>query len=101
MVRGLEAVVGDLLQRALAGDRLVVAINPGKVQHRVWLTTNVAGLVAERLTLPFASCRARLRAVATGAGGAECADKLRTNDQEAASLSWADRLWSAPASPDT
>jgi transposase len=49
---GLEAVVGDLLQRALPVERLVVAIDPGKVQHRVWLSTDVSGLVAEPLTLP-------------------------------------------------
>ncbi len=44
--------MGDLLQRALSGDRLVVAIDPGKVQHRVWLSTDAAGLVTEPLTLP-------------------------------------------------
>jgi len=45
--------VGDLLlQRALPVDRLVVAIDPGKVQHRVWLTTDAGGLVEAPLTLP-------------------------------------------------
>lgn len=44
--------MGDLLQRALPVDRLVVAIDPGKVQHRVWLSSNAAGLLVEPLTLP-------------------------------------------------
>jgi transposase len=44
--------VGDLLQRALPVDRLVVAIDPGKVQNRVWLSTDAAGLLLEPLTLP-------------------------------------------------
>lgn len=43
--------MGDLLQRALPVDRLVVAIDPGKVQNRVWLSTGAAGLVVEPLTL--------------------------------------------------
>ena len=44
--------MGDLLQRALPVDRLVVAIDPGKVQNRVWLSTDAAGLVVDPLTLP-------------------------------------------------
>lgn len=44
--------MGDLLQRALPVDRLVVAIDPGKVQNRVWLSTDAAGLVMDPLTLP-------------------------------------------------
>lgn len=44
--------MGDLLKRALPVERLVVAIDPGKVQHRVWLSTDAAGLVAGPLTLP-------------------------------------------------
>lgn len=44
--------MGDLLQRALPVDRLVVAIDPGKVQNRVWLSTDAAGLLIEPLTLP-------------------------------------------------
>ena len=44
--------MGDLLQRALPVDRLVVAIDPGKSQNRVWLSTDAAGLVVEPLTLP-------------------------------------------------
>jgi hypothetical protein len=44
--------MGDLLQRALPVDRLVVAIDPGKVQNRVWLNTNAAGLLVSPLTLP-------------------------------------------------
>lgn len=44
--------MGDLLSRALPVDRLVVAIDPGKAQNRVWLSTDVGGLVVEPLTLP-------------------------------------------------
>ena len=44
--------MGDLLQRALPVDRLVVAIDPGKVHNRVWLSTDATGLVVEPMTLP-------------------------------------------------
>ena len=44
--------MGDLLQRALPVDRLVVAIDPGKVQNRVWLSTDATGLLLDPLTLP-------------------------------------------------
>jgi transposase len=44
--------VGDLLQRALPVDALVVAVDPGKAQNRVWLSTDRTGLVVEPLTLP-------------------------------------------------
>lgn len=44
--------MGDLLQRALPVDTLVVAVDPGKAQNRVWLSTDLAGLLLEPLTLP-------------------------------------------------
>lgn len=44
--------MGDLLQRALPVDTLVVAVDPGKAQNRVWLSTDAAGLVVDPLTLP-------------------------------------------------
>jgi len=44
--------VGDLLQRALPVDTLVVAVDPGKVQNRVWLSTDTDGLRVEPITLP-------------------------------------------------
>lgn len=40
-----------LLLREVAGDRLVVAIDPGKVSHRVWLTTGERGLIGEPVSL--------------------------------------------------
>jgi transposase len=43
--------VGDLLQRALPVDTLVVAVDPGKAQNRVWLSTDASGLLVEPLTL--------------------------------------------------
>jgi transposase len=44
--------VGSLLQKSLPSSALVVAIDPGKAYHRVWLSTDAAGLVTEPLTVP-------------------------------------------------
>lgn len=44
--------MGDLLQRALPVDTLVVAVDPGKALNRVWLSTDVDGLLLDPLTLP-------------------------------------------------
>jgi transposase len=41
-----------LLLREVPGDRLVVAIDPGKVTNRVWLTTGERGLIGEPVSLP-------------------------------------------------
>ena len=41
-----------LLLREVAADRLVVAIDPGKVSNRVWLTTGDRGLIGEPVSLP-------------------------------------------------
>lgn len=43
--------MGDLLQRALPVDTLVVAVDPGKARNRVWLSTDAGGLLVEPLTL--------------------------------------------------
>ena len=40
------------LLRELEGDRLVVAVDPGKVTHRVWLADRERGLVGEAVSLP-------------------------------------------------
>jgi transposase len=45
-------VLGRLLFREVAADRLVVAIDPGKVTNRVWLTTGERGLIGEPVSLP-------------------------------------------------
>jgi transposase len=42
----------DLLLREVPGDRLVVAIDPGKVTNRVWLTTGDRGLIGDPVSLP-------------------------------------------------
>jgi hypothetical protein len=42
----------DLLLREVAGDRLIVAIDPGKVSNRVWLTSGERGLIGEPVSLP-------------------------------------------------
>ena len=44
--------MGDLLQRALPVDTLVVAVDPGKAQNRIWLSTDVDGLLVDPVTLP-------------------------------------------------
>jgi hypothetical protein len=41
-----------LLLREVPGDCLVVAIDPGKVSNRVWLTTGERGLIGEPVSLP-------------------------------------------------
>jgi transposase len=40
------------LQQALPGSTLVVAIDPGKAQHRVWFSTGDAGLLVEPRSVP-------------------------------------------------
>jgi transposase len=47
-----EVRVPELLQQALPGSALVVAIDPGKVQHRVWFSTGDSGLLAEPVSVP-------------------------------------------------
>jgi hypothetical protein len=49
----------DLLLREISGDRLIVAIDPGKVTNRVWLTTGERGLIGEPVSLPGAARRCR------------------------------------------
>jgi transposase len=44
--------MGFLLRSSLPSSTLVVAIDPGKAHHRVWLSTDAAGLLTEPLTLP-------------------------------------------------
>jgi transposase len=45
-------VPGPVLRSVLDQRRLVVAIDPGKVESRVWLSTGERGLVCEPLSLP-------------------------------------------------
>jgi transposase len=45
-------VSSDLLQQALPGSTLVVAIDPGKVAHRVWFSTSDGGLLEEPRSVP-------------------------------------------------
>src|SRR3954464_15168823 len=49
--QGREVVVG-LLHEALPASTLVVAIDPGKVTNRVWLSSGEAGPVVPPLSLP-------------------------------------------------
>jgi transposase len=69
-----EVGVSELLQRALSGSALVVAIDPGKVEHRVWFSTAEGGLLVEPMSVP--ALRAGLDEVAamigrlSGAAGA-------------------------------
>ena len=42
----------ELLLREISSDRLMVAIDPGKVSNRVWLTTGERGLIGDPVSLP-------------------------------------------------
>jgi transposase len=44
--------VSELLQAALPGATLVVAIDPGKAHHRVWLSTAEGGVIGDPVTVP-------------------------------------------------
>jgi len=44
--------VSELLEQVLPGSVLVVAIDPGKVQHRVWFSTGDGGLLAGPMSVP-------------------------------------------------
>jgi transposase len=44
--------VVDLLRREVPASSLVVAVDPGKVFNRVWLTTGERGLIGEPVSLP-------------------------------------------------
>lgn len=61
----------SLLGEAVAGDRLVVAIDPGKVESRVWLSSGERGLLAEPVSLPTSRAGlAALEELVEHAGGA-------------------------------
>jgi hypothetical protein len=45
-------VLEPLLLRELSAGRLVVAIDPGKVTNRVWLSTGERGLIGKPVSLP-------------------------------------------------
>jgi hypothetical protein len=49
--------VVELLREALPATALVVAVDPGKVSNRVWLTSGERGLIGRRC-----SCRCCARA---------------------------------------
>jgi len=42
----------ELLLREVPGERLMVAIDAGKVSNRVWLTTGDRGLIGEPVSVP-------------------------------------------------
>jgi hypothetical protein len=42
----------ELLRQAVAMSALVVAVDPGKVSNRVWLTSGERGLIGEPVSLP-------------------------------------------------
>ncbi|HKP43643.1 hypothetical protein, partial [Mycobacterium sp.] len=78
-----------LLQQALPGSTLVVAIDPGKVTHRVWFSTGDAGLLEEPRSVP--SLRPGLDEV-TGtiwrlaAGGCRCCGDRYRGDRRSARI---------------
>jgi transposase len=57
------------LLRELEGDRLVVAVDPGKVAHRVWLADRERGLVGDPVTV--ASSRVGIEQLAALVGSDE------------------------------
>ena len=42
----------ELLRQAVPATALVVAVDPGKVSNRVWLTSGERGLIGEPVSLP-------------------------------------------------
>lgn len=42
----------ELLRQVLPATALVVAVDPGKVSNRVWLTSGERGLIGEPVSLP-------------------------------------------------
>jgi len=44
--------VVELLRQAIPAAALVVAVDPGKVSNRVWLTSGERGLIGEPVSLP-------------------------------------------------
>ena len=42
----------ELLRQAVPATTLVVAVDPGKVSNRVWLTSGERGLIGEPVSLP-------------------------------------------------
>jgi transposase len=47
-----EVAVVQLLRQAVPATALVVAVDPGKVSNRVWLTSGERGLIGEPVSLP-------------------------------------------------
>jgi hypothetical protein len=45
-------VVVELLRQAIPATALMVAVDPGKVSNRVWLTSGERGLIGEPVSLP-------------------------------------------------
>ena len=45
----------ELLSKALPVSALVVAVDPGKVSNRVWLTSGEHGLIGQPVSLPGAA----------------------------------------------
>src|SRR3954453_14240464 len=57
------------LLRELEGDRVVVAVDPGKVAHRVWLADRERGLIGEPVTV--ANSRAGIEQLVKLVGGGD------------------------------
>jgi hypothetical protein len=45
-------LVVELLRQVVPATALVVAVDPGKVSNRVWLTSGERGLIGEPVSLP-------------------------------------------------
>ncbi len=44
--------MGQLLQEALPASTVIVAVGPGKVTNRVWVSSGASGLLHDPLSLP-------------------------------------------------
>lgn len=83
-----------LLGQAVAADRLVVAIDPGKVECRVWLSTGERGLVCDPVSLPTSRVGlAELERLVDAGGGAPMIALEQTGALHRAWESAIERRW--------
>jgi transposase len=89
-------MVSDLLLREISRDRLVVAIDPGKVSNRVWLTSGERGLIGEPVSLPVLRDGVDERARWIAGSGVEGAPVIGIEATGALHRAWAaevERRW--------
>ncbi len=55
--------MGQLLQEALPASTVIVAVDPGKVTNRVWVSSGASGLLHDPLSLSLPVLRSGLEQV--------------------------------------